>query len=156
MSQPGRDLIRAYGMPPKKRKVWPWVAGGAAIVALCIGIMVASLMPLINGAPARETARINEMVSIADAIPAGDGWEVTAASDPKNDPGCIPLETSCHNLDRTWSTPSQVTLDDLRDSTGYALKTFTNPNCASGTVQENYHIELCVRPYEVELRMYDK
>lgn len=148
--------VQVYGTPPRKHKVWPWVLGGAAIVMLCIGIMVVSLMPLINGGPARETARVNEMVSIADGIPTGDGWNVTESSDPVNDPGCIPLETSCHNLRRSWTTPVQVSLDELRDSTGYSMKTFTNPNCASGTVQEDYHVELCVRPYEVSLRMYDK
>ena len=155
MSQPGMDWTQAYGMPPKKPKVWPWVVGGAAIVVLCIGIMIVSLMPMINGAPARETARINDMVSIADGIPTGDGWELTAASDPKNDPGCVPLENPCHSLDRTWSTPVQVTVDELRASTGYSLKTFANPDCAFGTVHENLNISLCVRPHEVKLRMYD-
>ena len=155
MPQGAGDWMHPYVMPPKKPKVWPWVVGGAAIVVLCIGIMVVSLMPMINGGPGRETARIEEMVSIADGIPTGDGWEVTAASDPKNDPGCVPLENPCHSLGRTWSTPAQVTVDDLRASTGYSLKTFANPDCAFGTVHENLNISLCVRSYEVVLRMHD-
>lgn len=143
--QSGRWFVR------KSSTRWIWGLLGTLIFAPLLAWFVT--------ASVNESAKIDKMVAIADGIPAA-GWKVTNKHDPSRAIGCIPFDQPCYSLFRYWEAPEPVDLDEIVESTGYAVKPSYIEGCVDGNVdgyragwQDRVRFQLCVDGNEIDLSM---
>jgi hypothetical protein len=139
---------QTFAPKPKISPAW-WVLAGIG------GLIAAALLTLVVIANINEAAKINKMVAMADSVPDG-GWELKHSSTPTHDITCIPFDTTCHTLYRTWRAAEPVSVDELAAATGYDLKVGTvyRPDCADGWV-DRVSIRLCVDGTDIQLTLND-
>jgi len=127
-----REIIQAN----KKR-----LLRGLAVAGVGIVILFASLFVYLN---VNESQKIASMHEIADGIKPGSDWKVIySPEDPQSNIFCIPTDSNCYRLSRTWET---LGLDSCMES--------DDPG-------RNKHIQLSVDPpssfnkgYVISLLMY--
>ena len=109
------------GPPPRKKSKLGWILGGIALALtlLCIlGFMGCSaLAQEINGGGGSQAEKASEMMARADNVPEDD-WVEVFRHDPKVDPGCLSIDTSCLRLSARWSVDHKVSLEEAADRFG--------------------------------------
>ncbi len=109
------------GPPPHKKSKLGWILGGIALAVtlLCILGFVgcSALAQEINGGGGSQEKKANEMMTRADNVPEDD-WVEVFRHDPKVDPGCLSIDTSCLRLTARWSVDHKVGLEETADRFG--------------------------------------
>ncbi|MET3934885.1 hypothetical protein ABIE00_002931 [Arthrobacter sp. OAP107] len=109
------------GPPPQKKSKLGWILGGIALAVtlLCILGFVgcSALAQEINGGGGTQAEKASEMIARADNLPEDD-WVEVFRHDPKVDPGCLSIDTSCLRLSARWSVDHKVSLEEAADRFG--------------------------------------
>lgn len=71
----------------------------------------------INGGGGSQAEKASEMMARADNLPQGD-WTEVFRNNPKVDPGCLSIDTSCLRLSARWSVDHKVSLEEAADRFG--------------------------------------
>ncbi|MEV7132130.1 hypothetical protein AB0N24_04495 [Arthrobacter sp. NPDC093128] len=71
----------------------------------------------INGGGGSQQEKASEMMARADTVPEDD-WVEVYRKDPKVDPGCLSIDTSCLRLTARWSVDHKVSLKEAADRFG--------------------------------------
>ncbi|WP_354261345.1 hypothetical protein [Arthrobacter sp. OAP107] len=71
----------------------------------------------INGGGGTQAEKASEMIARADNLPEDD-WVEVFRHDPKVDPGCLSIDTSCLRLSARWSVDHKVSLEEAADRFG--------------------------------------
>ncbi|WP_314195284.1 hypothetical protein [uncultured Arthrobacter sp.] len=83
-----------------------------------LGFMGCSALALeINGGGGSQEEKASKMMARADNVPEDD-WVEVFRHDPKVDPGCLSIDTSCLRLSARWSVDHKVSLEEAADRFG--------------------------------------
>lgn len=109
------------GPPPQKKSRFGWILGGIALAVtlLCVLGFVgcSALAQEINGGGGSQKEKANELMARADNVPEDD-WVEVFRRNPKVDPGCLSIDTSCLRLTARWSADHKVSLDEAAERFG--------------------------------------
>jgi hypothetical protein len=114
----GPPLPEWQGTPPRKKSRLGWVLGGIALAVVLLSILgfvgCSALAREINGGGGTQAEKASEMMARADNLPEDD-WVEVFRFDPKVDPGCLSIDTSCLRLSARWSVDHKVSLEEAAD-----------------------------------------
>jgi hypothetical protein len=109
--------------PPQKKnesKFW-WILGSIVMAVTLLSILgfagCSALAQEINGGGGSQQEKAREMMARADNVPEDD-WVEVSRYDPKVDPGCLSIDTSCLRLSARWSVDHKVSLKEAADRFG--------------------------------------
>jgi hypothetical protein len=109
------------GPPPQKKSKLGWILGGIALAVtlLCILGFVgcSALVQEINGGGGSQAEKASEMMARADNVPEDD-WVEVFRHNPKVDPGCLSIDTSCLRLSARWSVDHKISLEETANRFG--------------------------------------
>jgi len=156
------------GPPPRKKSRFGWVLGGIALAVTLLSILgfvgCSVLTHEINGGGGTQAEKAREMIARADNLPEDD-WVLVFRFDPKVDPGCLSIDTSCLRLSARWSVDHRVSLEEAADRFGMKSNSDgpvlgRNAGCikteSDGTSRESLCIEESAEgsdTYEVTIQM---
>jgi hypothetical protein len=109
--------------PPQKKngsKFW-WILGSIVMAVTLLSILgfagCSALAQEINGGGGSQAEKASAMVTRVDNVPESD-WVVRFRDDPKVDPGCLSIDTSCLKLTAGWLVDHQISLSDVANRFG--------------------------------------
>lgn len=109
------------GPPPPKNSRFGWILGGVglSVALLCILVFAgcSALAQEINGGGGSQEEKASAMRARADNVPEHD-WVEVFRLDPKVDPGCLSIDTSCLRLNARWSVTHKVSLESAASRFG--------------------------------------
>lgn len=109
------------GPPPKRKSRLGWILGGVALAVALLCILVfagcSALAQEINGGGGSPEEKASAMRARADNVPEND-WVEVFRLDPKVDPGCLSIDTSCLRLSARWSVAHKVSLESAANRFG--------------------------------------
>ncbi|MDR6437515.1 hypothetical protein J2790_002664 [Paenarthrobacter nicotinovorans] len=165
-----------YGLPqpgwqgpsPRKKGKLGWILGGIALAVTLLSVLGimgwSALSQGINGGGGNQAEKANEMMARADSVPEDD-WVEVFRNDPKVDPGCLSIDTSCLRLSARWSVDHEVSLDEAAsrfgmDSTSNGSGSGPYTGCVSAESGGSSRESLCIEEssggsgsYEVTIQM---
>ena len=114
------------GPPPQKKKSkTAWIVGGIVlVVVLACGLGFTACTALnqsINGGGGSQAEKAAAMMARADKVPQKD-WVEVYRENPKVDPGCLSIDTSCLRLSARWTVDHKVSLDEVASRFGVKSK----------------------------------
>lgn len=114
------------GPPPQKRKTkTAWIVGGIAVVVVLACLLgftaCTALVQSINGGGGSQAEKAAAMMARADKVPQKD-WVEVYRENPKVDPGCLSIDTSCLRLSAAWTVNHKVSLDEVASRFGMKSK----------------------------------
>lgn len=109
--------------PPQKKsekKFW-WILGSIVMAVTLLSILgfagCSALAQELNGGGGSQAEKAGKMVARVDNVPESD-WTERFRHNPKVDPGCLSIDTSCLKLTAGWSVDHQVSLADVANRFG--------------------------------------
>jgi hypothetical protein len=136
---PVRPPIQPY-QPPKRDNKLLWITLGsvlAFLLLLCVGVFV-----LGSSLNSKEQEKVAKIESIASRIVPAEDWTERNLRKPKVDPGCLPIDTTCHRWEQSWATDGYVSLDDIEDQLGIPLSGISGGHCRSGE-EDGVKVKIC-------------
>lgn len=105
------------GPPPQKKKSrTAWIVAGIVLVVVLACILgftaCTALVQSINGGGGSQAEKAAAMMARADKVPQKD-WVEVYRENPKVDPGCLSIDTSCLRLSARWTVDHKVSLDEV-------------------------------------------
>ena len=83
------------------------------VLACILGFTACTaLVQSINGGGGSQAEKAAAMMARADKVPQKD-WVEVYRENPKVDPGCLSIDTSCLRLSARWTVDHKVSLDEV-------------------------------------------
>ena len=118
---PSQPQWQGPPQPKKSEKKFWWILGSIVAAVTLLTILASAgcsaLAQELNNGGGSQAEKASKMVARVDNVPESD-WTETFRQNPKVDPGCLSIDTSCLKLTAAWSVDHQVSLTEVASRFG--------------------------------------